>query len=285
MMLAHKRKRSIDDIHGLGGGWGSKRRPITALPIRSSPATRPSISITPAFSAFSQVSQTPTSVETSEDESYEQYSRHLNAGAVPDAAMADAQSSTNTSSSSLRVEVDQSVDDNMDLMPVSPTRTRIGRARSNDLVSPRRALGALSPSPFAEQGRERVPTPISQNFSGPEFGGPPKGRPAPLRTVLTPMLDEEEWSRNGGFLSPAGNEHHDAGMMVDQASDSMTGLNMGNEHEMSDYMNDRDNQAYDAHGHVEQDHSRAARLVMGYRSDCEKCAQRVPGHYSHIIWS
>ena len=29
---------------------------------------------------------------------------------------------------------------------------------------------------------------------------------------------------------------------------------------------------------------RSGRLAMGYRADCEKCRQRVPGHYSHIDW-
>jgi hypothetical protein len=25
------------------------------------------------------------------------------------------------------------------------------------------------------------------------------------------------------------------------------------------------------------------RFLMGYRDDCEKCRQRVPGHYSHFL--
>lgn len=29
---------------------------------------------------------------------------------------------------------------------------------------------------------------------------------------------------------------------------------------------------------------RKAKLVMGFRADCEKCQKRVPGHYSHIVW-
>lgn len=26
-----------------------------------------------------------------------------------------------------------------------------------------------------------------------------------------------------------------------------------------------------------------AKLLMGYRADCEKCRARVPGHYNHLI--
>lgn len=26
-----------------------------------------------------------------------------------------------------------------------------------------------------------------------------------------------------------------------------------------------------------------AKLLMGYRADCEKCRARVPGHYNHVI--
>ena len=29
---------------------------------------------------------------------------------------------------------------------------------------------------------------------------------------------------------------------------------------------------------------RKGKLVMGFRTDCEKCQKRVPGHYSHIVW-
>lgn len=35
---------------------------------------------------------------------------------------------------------------------------------------------------------------------------------------------------------------------------------------------------------MREKHGRNARLHMGFRADCEKCQQRVPGHYSHIIW-
>lgn len=25
------------------------------------------------------------------------------------------------------------------------------------------------------------------------------------------------------------------------------------------------------------------KVTMGYRADCAKCLQRVPGHYSHVV--
>lgn len=31
--------------------------------------------------------------------------------------------------------------------------------------------------------------------------------------------------------------------------------------------------------------SRKGKLVMGFRSDCDKCQKHAPGHYSHIVWS
>ena len=30
---------------------------------------------------------------------------------------------------------------------------------------------------------------------------------------------------------------------------------------------------------------RGWKITMGYRSDCEKCLQRVPGHYTHVVYS
>ncbi|GAA5830449.1 hypothetical protein JCM5353_005849 [Sporobolomyces roseus] len=30
---------------------------------------------------------------------------------------------------------------------------------------------------------------------------------------------------------------------------------------------------------------RGWKITMGYRSDCEKCQQRVPGHYTHVVYS
>ncbi|KAK5075374.1 hypothetical protein LTS08_001557 [Lithohypha guttulata] len=35
----------------------------------------------------------------------------------------------------------------------------------------------------------------------------------------------------------------------------------------------------------QQSNGRTAKLHMGFKSDCDKCIARVPGHYSHIMWS
>jgi hypothetical protein len=92
-------------------------------------------------------------------------------------------------------------------------------------------------------------------------------------------------------------------MMYDQTSDGMSGLRVDDsmDAEMRGSQDDRtryglgldgqsDRASSSAHGHSRQMTSqsrsgRTARLHMGYLVGCEKCAQKVPGHYSHILWS
>ena len=297
-----KRKRSIDDING-NHFSDIKRRQITALPIRSPPSIRPSISVTPAFAAFTKsTAQLPTPVSTSEDEPYSsdrlwmQRSRSAN---FP---------SSSTPAFAIPPRNDSNDDVNMSFSSSPTPSLKAGRARSNDLMSPQRYLGINNPaSPGDAISRERVPTPITSTFAATDY----VSRPTPsLRTVLSPMMDEEIWSKNGGLLSPMEEAEADCRMTVDDTNEGMTGMRSSDEgpattsgmeevNTISDGgwlngVNDCDprqstqrprlglvNIGPDIHDH----NSRSARLHMGFRADCDKCLQRVPGHYSHIIWS
>ena len=86
----------------------------------------------------------------------------------------------------------------------------------------------------------------------------------------------------------------DAMMMYDQTSDIMSGLRVDDAMETESGAQPDDVMQYGLglDGQLSQGHSRqtsmtgrTARLHMGYLVGCEKCAQKVPGHYSHILWS
>ena len=123
------------------------------------------------------------------------------------------------------------------------------------------------------------------------------------------MVEQETWSSIGpdGLPSPSTDEYTpqihdpDAMMLYDQTSDGMSGLRV------DDVMDDAgegygmgmDGQAdhqQTSRGprHTRQTSSlggggggqgRTARLHMGFLAGCEKCVLKVPGHYSHILWS
>lgn len=76
-----------------------------------------------------------------------------------------------------------------------------------------------------------------------------------------------------------GNNSDNINTGIDQHSTSGYGLGLRSRREQIDTtMDDHDS-------HPSSSHRRAPRLQMGFRADCEKCIDRVPGHYSHILWT
>jgi hypothetical protein len=124
------------------------------------------------------------------------------------------------------------------------------------------------------------------------------------------MAEQENWSSIGpdGLPSPA--EEYDANprirdpdaMLYDQTSNGMSGLRVDDMDADHPLPGSSDRLRYglglgmhssSSHGHglvaghvrQQSQGSRTARLHMGHLAGCEKCAQKVPGHYSHILWS
>lgn len=347
-----KRKRRYDDddstnIHDL---FVAKRRNLTQLPIRSPP--RPSIAVTPAFGHFGihPGTLTPDSIPE-DDETHDQQQQQQQYNARP-------HSNSNTSSNgSLRVNVpsngETTTDIEMDIgspkQRPPPTPIRIGRARSNDLLSPVRSptappsLSFLNNSPKSHTfARDRVPTPTTSTFpSRSPFestftsAAARQMRPHLLTTSLSPMVDAESWTpqiqrppspspeldapfdedammmgveeshmMSSSFSSLSVHSRDPQAQITDlnssptrgwssQTSPSPRARGLGLDGTSSVRPDDMrmstigDSQRVG--GGVQhsrnQSTGRTARLHMGFRADCEKCVARVPGHYSHILWT
>lgn len=259
----HKRKRRIDDLSDDSSFTRNpKRRPTQRLPIRLSPSARPQQPQSQAYSTFTSIyQQPPTPVDTSEDESPSESKddSHWPAKSRPTRESQGSDAST----SSIRAQCgDHDVD--MDLNPPA-----IRRARSNDIIPPYRDSNFLSAmDTFA---RERVPTPISSHFDNrvADLPSVPRHQFPPLRTNLSPMMEQDSWIGRDGLPSPVDDLDTDS-MMVDQGQDGVGGEPPTHVH---------------VDGNSSPGKARTARLHMGFLNGCDKCNQKVPGHYSHILWS
>lgn len=270
----HKRKRRPDDFNDDFLSRDTKRRSTHCLPIRSSPP-RPQVSVPPTYSLFTSIyQQPPTPVDTSDDES--SYLPNHQDHWPKD----DSQTKSDSSTSSVRAQCGDSIDIDMDMS--APAQPRIRRARSNDIVPPHRDHSFLST--FENFARERVPTPISSHFDNRvnELPSVPRHQFPPLRTNLSPMIEQESWINRDGLPSPVEDQGMDSMMMVDQTNDGMNGLRVSRTESIETWMTGRYGSQVDG---TSSPSRRTARLHMGFLNDCEKCIQKVPGHYSHILWS
>ena len=214
MGLGFNRKRRYDDDDDdatyTQDLYVAKRRNLTQLPIRS--PTRPFIAVTPAFSQFGIHPGTLTPDSIPEDDEFRSHNDQN-----PQQHAFRPHSNSNTSSNgSLRVNVDCNGDTSADMeMDIGspkqrppPTPLRIGRARSNDLMSPVRsptapnALSSLTGSPTSHNfARDRIPTPVASSFPGRSpfeatfaTAAARQMRPHLLTTSLSPMVDAESWT-------------------------------------------------------------------------------------------
>ena len=271
-----KRKRHSDhfdddeDDDSFFGARDAKRRSTAThrLPFRLSPGRPANVSVPAAsFSLYTSIyQQPPTPVDTSDDESLGPQTKdddHWNP------TKQDSQPRSDSSTSSTKVQCGD-LDVDMDMATPLVAQPRIRRARSNDIIPPQRntnLLGAIET--FA---RERVPTPISSHFDNRvnELPNVPRHSFPPLRTNLSPMMEQESWISRDGLPSPI--EDEDMDMLMDRDDGSSDSYQRRRQYGL-----DGD---YSPIGRA-----RTGRLHMGYLSGCEKCAQKVPGHYSHIIWT
>jgi hypothetical protein len=110
------------------------------------------------------------------------------------------------------------------------------------------------------------------------FGGPP-----------TPVEDTMH-------IPNTSNEDADVMMGYEQTSDGMSGLRVSCDDDEAmdqdmdvDAMRDQVRRDLGLDGISSQEQAkrisgRIAKLHMGFMAGCTRCAQKVPGHYSHIIW-
>jgi hypothetical protein len=270
-----KRKRSSDglddDNASFFGARDAKRRSAVmhSLPIRLSPGRPGGVSLPPAsFSLYTSIyQQPPTPVDTSDDESLGQQTKDDERWTG--LTKHDSQPSSDSSTSSIKAQCGD-LDMDMDMMSPLMTQPRIRRARSNDIIPPERDPNFLSAMDSIVC--ERVPTPISSHFDNRlnELPSVPRHQFPPLRTNLSPMIEQESWISRDGLPSPI--EDHDTDMMVDR----------------DELCQDADlkGRSYGMDGNYSPSgRARTGRLHMGYLSGCQKCAQKLPGHYSHIIWT
>lgn len=357
--FALKRKRhNEDDDDVFRDAFTTKRRNFSQLPIRSPPLSRPTISVTPAFAqyAVSPGILTPDSIP--EDEEYESSHLWSQQPTSSNRIQVDSQNFNGSEIEQLGHEAFQrnetTENDGMDIASPKPaqlpTPGRIGRARSNDLMSPvrlpanpRSLLGPLSPTYRNSFAQERVATPVALSFpSRSPFESSFASATARqmrnhLQTTLSPMVNADSWtpqihhppspepdvdstfpedtamedshmmSSSFGALSVQGQDDHETYSLDSSplrvrssqtSASSMTsfsrqGLGLNDNHRTNEgfsqthtsYDNVDEQRSNHQHNRNTSSGGRTARLHMGYKADCEKCVARVPGHYSHIIWS
>ena len=267
-----------------------------ALPIRSPPISKQNtfFSEQPTY-MYRPFSALLTPVESSDDDLDESILEFETDQLPP---LDDSNGSSGSSASSIKVIVGDDGDADMEMGDSRP-RLQFSspqpwqRQRSNDMLSPPRLPHLLDTT--HRVGNERIPTPIYGHFSSNDVNMGTAGGTGPSMS-LSPLIREEEeshWWRGRRLPSPV--EHVDEHMSsVSQADGMMGRLNVNN-------LNNID--AVQPHSSVlngtslwppvieqqtgrfasEAGAHRAGRLTMGFRADCDKCARRVPGHYSHIV--
>jgi hypothetical protein len=268
----HKRKRQCEDQTDSSFNRDSKRRSIHTLPIRLTPP-RLQLAGSSAYPLFTSVyEQPPTPVDTSEDES----PSHLRDRRRWHTDSSTDQRRHEQNTPPLTAQEPESVDVDMDMCSPILSQPKMRRARSNDIIAPQR--DANLSSAMASFARDRVPTPISGRFDNRIANLPdtPRHQFPPLRTNLSPMVEQECWFARDTLPSPVEDADMDGMVMDGQASQAS-----------KESMNAQ--QARHAglrhSGRASPGTGRTARLHMGFLTGCEKCIQKVPGHYSHILWS
>lgn len=290
-----KRKRSFDDVKDENLEHQSKRKATASLAIRPSPLkVRP---LGPAFGSFNPPAPL-TPDDTSGDESIPeelgtagQPLIHRNTSNLSD-------ESTN-STSSMAVHLSPGRQQDTDMITSSPFRPCFGRARSNDLISPPRIATTdssfLTPPQSVNPLNDRIPTPINSTFDNRlnHLPAAPRHQFPPLRKFLSPMMEQEPFAAPP---TPVEDTMQDADIMVgyEQTSNSMSGLKVScNDDDIMDQDMDTDDMraqvtgSWGLDGAVGQEpriSGRIAKLHMGFMPGCSRCVQKVPGHYSHIIW-
>ena len=270
------------------------RQRIKSLPIRSPPTLKQNTLFSRTYSPiFQSVPALLTPVESSDDD-VASSDLNFEPGRPP---QLDDSNSSSDSSTSIKVVVGDDGDMEMaDSQPrdfSSPQPWQ--RQRSNDMLAPLNLPLLLDTQD--RQSSQRLATPIWGHFSDSDLNMDTNGVGARPSTTLSPFIREEEdatWWRGRRLPSPAdtfdeimtpisqavgmmGRLHVDTagGHNVSQNDTPFPAL-LNQEHSVLEGQSERFRGELDA--------PRSRRLTMGFRADCGKCIQRVPGHYSHIVY-
>jgi hypothetical protein len=236
-----------------------------------------------------------TPVESSDDDIA---SSDLNFEPSPLPQLDESNTSSDTSTSSIKVVTGD--DGDMEMADSQPREFSSPqpwqRQRSNDMLAPPNIPLLLHTQ--HRQGSERLPTPIYGHFNDSDVNMDMNGAHARSSTLLSPLIREEEevpWWRGHRLPSPV-DALDELMTPVSQADGMMGRLNVDtagssdttrNEIPFPALPNQRrsffERQSESFLGELEATRSR--RLVMGVRDDCDKCRRKVPGHYSHIVYT
>ena len=227
------------------------------VPPRSVPAT-----LTPVESSDEE----PCNINDAEDEG-------MNVGSTT-----DLPSSQTSKTSSMNVGVGE--DEDLD-MTDSQTRSP-PPWHAQVTLSPSRPQSSFLNLPINPSGG-RIPTPIYGHFTN-DFSMDMSGQSTPANGVTT-IREEDDWWRRRDLPSPASDHDNGHPMMspIGETDGLMGRLNVGTGTRAPD--SSSADSIHPMFSHREDNHQtgRSSRLVMGYRADCDKCRQKVPGHYSHIV--
>ncbi|EXJ80984.1 hypothetical protein A1O3_07272 [Capronia epimyces CBS 606.96] len=185
--------------------------------------------------------------------------------------------------SSIKADYADPVDVEMELNLSSTSQPKIRRARSNDIIAPYRDSNFLSTIDISN--RERVPTPISSHFDNRmnDLPGVSRHHFPPVHTNLSPMFEQESWISRDGLPSPTEDQEMDTVMMLDQANNGPDDRHVYGNNAVESRLMER--HGAQVNRNSSPGRSRTAKLHMGFLNGCDKCVQKVPGHYSHILWT
>lgn len=146
---------------------------------------------------------------------------------------------------------------------------------------PQRHINSLPPS--AMSFRDRAPTPITATFNIFETSSRNRGKQMTQPTMLSPLMGEESYLPSPvESISMSMNGDSETIMRMEHASSGFGALSVECK---DDAMMEDPVMSPTSAKFAKANAGKGARLHMGFRADCEKCQQRVPGHYSHIVWN
>lgn len=273
-MRAHCSEWTYTDLY--------QKRRVTALPHRMSPKSRQIPSAFESWNATSNYITQPapptiTPVDSDSD------SEELAAAAAEPRSFFSPYSSPFPSQTVNQSSPSPFYDD-----PGSSQTTQMSMAYSEDMEMTDSMH--LSPGSFHNDAPSslsgRIPTPIHSSFG-------PRIRDSESWRGLDPIDDEtlvDRFRRGRRLPSPISEGEPSPSTIIGGFED----MQMEVDHSMSQEM---ERETPTKKGHHRSKHSVRAwvstaeerapvmkrSFSMGYRADCEKCRQRVPGHFSHII--
>lgn len=187
----------------------------------------------------------------------------------------DLPSSQTSKTSSMNVGVDEDAD--LDMADSQPRSSPPWQSQVT--LSPPRSQPLLS-IPVNPSGG-RIPTPIYGHFTN-DISMDTSGQNTPA-TAVPIIREDDEWRRRGDLPSPTSDNEHQMMSPIGETDGMMGRLNVGNETTSLPSRSAGSVNPMFLRRDGDRGSERSSRLVMGYRADCEKCRQKVPGHYSHIL--